>query len=32
VMLGFKDKLTKDEMVELAKIVRAFDPKLKGKK
>lgn len=32
VMLGFKDKLTKDEMIELAKIVRAFDPKLKGKK
>ena len=32
VMLGFKDKLTKEEIVELAKIVRAFDPKLKGKK
>ena len=32
VMLGFKDRLTNEEIVELAKIVRAFDPKLKGKK
>ena len=31
VMLGFKDRLTKEEIVELAKIVRAFDPKLKKK-
>ena len=32
VMLGFKDRLTKEEIIELAKMVRAFDPKLKGKK
>lgn len=32
LMLAFKDKFTKEEIAELAKIVRAFDPKLKGKK
>jgi mono/diheme cytochrome c family protein len=32
LMLPFKDKFTKDEIAELAKIVRAFDPKLKDKK
>ena len=29
VMLPFKDKLSKQEIVELTKIVRSFDPKLK---
>ena len=32
LMLAFKDKFTKEEIAELAKIVRSFDPKLKGKK
>lgn len=32
VMLPFKDRFSKEEILELVKIVRAFDPKLKGKK
>lgn len=32
VMLPFKDKLTKEEIQELAKLVHAFDPKLKKEK
>lgn len=32
LMVAFKDKFTKDEIAELAKMVRGFDPKLKGKK
>ena len=29
LMMSFKDKLTKEEILELAKIVHAFDPKVK---
>jgi mono/diheme cytochrome c family protein len=32
VMLPYKDRFTKEEILELVKIVRSFDPKLKGKK
>lgn len=32
VMLSYKDRFSKEEIVELVKIVRSFDPKLKGKK
>lgn len=32
VMLSYKDRFTKEEILELVKIVRSFDPKLKGKK
>lgn len=31
MMLPFKDKLSRAEILELAKIARSFDPKLKGK-
>lgn len=32
VMLAYKDRFSKEEILELVKIVRSFDPKLKGKK
>ncbi len=32
VMLSYKDRFTKEEILELVKIVRSFDPKLKAKK